>query len=250
MLSFIDKRVLVTGAGRGMGAVIAHGFAARGAHVIVADIDQDNAQKVATEIAQLGFKASAHRLDVADSVDVKNFARTLRQTQGPMHIVINNAGISGRESAEHETEEMVWDRVIATNLSGTRNVAYAFKEDLIATQGNLVNFSSIVAFVSGSSRASYIASKGAVRSLTQALARDLGKYGVRVNAVAPGFILTDMVQPQLATESGTDWYMHRAPLKRGGQPEEMVGPVLFLASELASYVSGVILPVDGGFLAA
>lgn len=250
MLDFTGKRVVVTGAGRGMGAAIAHGFAAHGAHVMVADIDQHNAQQVVAEITQLGFKASAYTLDVADSETVKSFAQALRQTHGPVHVVINNAGISGREPVGLETEEMVWDRVIATNLGGTRNVAYAFAEDLIATQGNLVNFSSIVAFVSGSSRASYIASKGAVRSLTQALARDLGKHGVRVNAVAPGFMLTDMVQPQLAIESGTDWYMQRAPLQRGGQPEEMVGPVLFLASGLASYVNGVILPVDGGFLAA
>ena len=100
------------------------------------------------------------------------------------------------------------------------------------------------------SSAGYLASKGAVRSLTQALARDLAPFGVRANAVAPGLMLTEMVAPQLAVPGGTDWYMKRVPMARGGEVQEIVGPVVFLASGMASYVNGVVLPVDGGFLSA
>jgi NAD(P)-dependent dehydrogenase (short-subunit alcohol dehydrogenase family) len=169
---------------------------------------------------------------------------------GPIDILINNAGISGKARIDDPNAAEVWDRLIEVNLQGLFNVTHAFVPALKASHGCIVNLSSIVAFVSGISSAGYIASKGAVRSFTQALARDLAPFGVRANAVAPGLMLTEMVAPQLQVPGGTDWYMSRVPMKRGGEPAEIVGPVVFLASALASYVTGVVLPVDGGFLSA
>ena len=187
---------------------------------------------------------------MTDRAAVADLADSLTQRLGPIDVLVNNAGISARARIDDPHAAETWDRLIQVNLQGLFNVTHAFVPALKQSRGCIVNLSSIVAFVSGISSAGYIASKGAVRSFTQALARDLAPHGVRANAVAPGLMLTEMVTPQLQVPGGTDWYMSRVPMKRGGEPDEIVGPVVFLASSLASYVNGVVLPVDGGFLSA
>lgn len=245
-----NKLALVTGAGGGLGAAIAQGFAREGARVIVADIDAARAASAAKVITDQGGQAWSETLDVTDREGVQKFAKALTERLGPIDILVNNAGISGRASMDDPQAPEVWDRIISVNLEGLFNVTHAFVPALKASHGCIINLSSIVAFVSGISSAGYVASKGAVRSLTQALARDLAPFGVRTNAVAPGLMLTEMVAPQLAVPGGTDWYMKRVPMARGGEVHEIVGPVIFLASDMASYVNGVVLPVDGGFLSA
>lgn len=245
-----NKLALVTGAGGGLGSAIAQGFAREGARVVVADIDAARAASAAKVITDQGGQAWSETLDVTDREGVQKFAKALTERLGPIDILVNNAGISGRASMDDPQAPEVWDRIISVNLEGLFNVTHAFVPALKASHGCIINLSSIVAFVSGISSAGYIASKGAVRSLTQALARDLAPFGVRTNAVAPGLMLTEMIAPQLAVPGGTDWYMKRVPMARGGEVHEIVGPVIFLASEMASYVNGVVLPVDGGFLSA
>ncbi len=244
------KLALITGAGGGLGAAMARGFIAEGARVIVADVRLDKAQEVAQALREAGGDAWAEAVDVTDRAGVQAFAQGIRERHGAIDVLVNNAGISGKARIDDPNATEVWDRLIEVNLQGLFNVTHAFVPALKESRGCIVNLSSIVAFVSGISSAGYVASKGAVRSLTQALARDLAPFGVRVNAVAPGLMLTEMVAPQLAVPGGTDWYMKRVPVARGGQPEEIVGPVVFLASAMASYVNGVVLPVDGGFLSA
>ena len=245
-----NKLTLITGAGGGLGSALALGFAREGARVIVADIDGARATAVAAQIQATGGQAWGEVLDVTDRDATRRWATELTQRLGPIDVLVNNAGISGRGKVDDPQAPELWDRILRVNLDGLFNVTHAFIPALKQTRGNVVNLSSIVAFVSGVSTAGYVASKGAVRSLTQVLARDLAPHGVRVNAVAPGLMLTEMVRPQLDTPGGTDWFMKRAPMARGGEPEEVVGPVVFLASAMASYVNGVVLPVDGGFLAA
>lgn len=245
-----DKLALVTGAGGGLGSAIARGFAAQGARVIAADIDPARAEAVAAGIVEQGGQAWSVAIDVTDRAAVQALAASLGERHGPIDILINNAGISGKSRVDDPQAAEVWDRLIDVNLQGLFNVTHAFVPALKQTRGCLVNLSSIVAFVSGISSAGYVASKGAVRSFTQVLARELAPFGVRANAVAPGLMLTDMVAPQLAVPGGTDWYMKRVPMARGGEVDEIVGPVVFLCSPMASYVNGVVLPVDGGFLSA
>lgn len=245
-----NKLALVTGGGGGLGAATAHGFADEGGRVIVLDVRLDKAQAVADAIRAKGGEAWAEALDVTDREATQRMARSLTERLGPIDVLVNNAGISGKARIDDENATEVWDRVIQVNLQGLFNVTHAFVPALKQSKGCIINLSSIVAFVSGPSTAGYIASKGAVRSFTQALARDLAPFGVRANAVAPGLMLTDLVTPQLQTPGGTDWYMSRVPAKRGGRPEEIAGPIVFLASDMASYVNGVVLPVDGGFLSA
>lgn len=245
-----NKLALVTGAGGGLGGAIALGFAREGARVIVADIDAAKAAAVAQRLKEQGAEAFSEVLDVTDRGAVNRFAADITARIGAIDILVNNAGISARSRIDDANAPEVWDRILQVNLQGLFNVTHAFVPALKSTRGCIVNLSSIVAFVSGISSAGYIASKGAVRSLTQALARDLAPFGVRANAVAPGLMLTEMVAPQLAVPGGTDWYMKRVPMARGGEVQEIVGPVVFLASGMASYVNGVVLPVDGGFLSA
>ncbi|KAG1271613.1 hypothetical protein G6F66_013528 [Rhizopus arrhizus] len=249
MTSIKDKRVLVTGAGRGLGATIAHGFAGQGATVIVADIDAALAAGTAQAIRDAGGHAVDARLDVTDAGAVRAFAAHCAARHGNLDILINNAGISARAPFDDPQTPAIWDRVMQVNLQGTFNVTHAFVEQLKATRGAIVNLCSIVAYGCGISTAGYVVSKGGVRSFTEVLARDLGPHGVRVNSVAPGLMETDKPAGQRAQANGTDWYMERAPLARAGRADEIVGPVLFLASDLASYVNGVVLPVDGGSLA-
>jgi NAD(P)-dependent dehydrogenase (short-subunit alcohol dehydrogenase family) len=245
-----DKLALITGGGGGLGSAMARGFVREGARVIVVDVQLDKAQAVADAIRAGGGAAWAEALDVTDRGATRQLAESLTARFGPIDILVNNAGISGKARIDDPQAAEVWDRLIDVNLQGLFNVTHAFVPALKQSRGCIINLSSIVAFVSGISSAGYIASKGAVRSFTQALARDLAPFGVRANAVAPGLMLTDMVAPQLQVPGGTDWYMKRVPMARGGEVDEIVGPVVFLASAMASYVNGVVLPVDGGFLSA
>lgn len=245
-----NKLALVTGAGGGLGTAIAEGFAREGARVVVADLDLALAKATAQGIQDAGGQAWAEQLDVTDRESVNRFAQRVQQDIGAIDILVNNAGISGKSRIDEATAPRSRGPDPNVNLQGLFNVTHAFVPALKSTQGCIINLSSIVAFVSGISSAGYVASKGAVRSFTQVLARDLAPFGVRANAVAPGLMLTAMVAPQLAVPGGTDWYMKRVPMGRGGEVYEIVGPVVFLASAMASYVNGVVLPVDGGFLSA
>lgn len=245
-----NKLALVTGAGGGLGSAISLGFAKEGARVVVADVDTARADATVAKITAAGGQAWSVAVNVCDRSAVQACAADLEARLGPIDVLVNNAGISGRARIDEPEAAEVWDRLIDVNLQGLFNVTQAFVPALKKTQGCIVNLTSIVAFVSGISSAGYVASKGAVRSFTQVLARDLAAFGVRANAVAPGLMLTEMVAPQLAVPGGTDWYMKRVPMARGGEVEEIVGPVVFLCSPMASYVNGVVLPVDGGFLSA
>ena len=244
------KLALITGAAGGLGSAIARGFVKQGSRVILADTKAEPCHQLAEQLRQAGGTAWAYALDVTDRAAVHEFAQQVTAEVGPIDVLVNNAGISGRARLDEPDAQAVWDRILDVNLNGVLNVTHAFVPALKQTQGCIISLASIVSYVSVISTAGYIASKGAVRSLTQAFARDLAPYGVRANAVAPGLMLTEMVAPQLAVPGGTDWYMTRVPMKRGGQPEEIVGPIVFLASDMASYVNGAVLPVDGGFLSA
>ncbi len=249
MISMQDKRVLVTGAGRGLGAAIAQGFARQGASVIVADVDAALAAATVQAIRGAGGKAADAVLDVTDAAAVRAFAQRSATEHGNLDVLVNNAGISARAPFDDPSTPEIWERLMSVNLQGTFNVTHAFVEQLKATRGAIVNLCSIVAYGCSISTAGYVVSKGGVRSFTEVLARDLAPHGVRVNAVAPGLMETEMTAGQRAQAQGTDWYMQRAPMARAGRADEIVGPVLFLASDMASYVNGVVLPVDGGYLA-
>lgn len=249
-MSLLKNRIaLVTGAGGGLGSAIASGLAAQGAKVIVADLDLAKAEQTARRVVAEGGRAVSEMLDVTDRPAVYAFAQHVTATHGQIDILVNNAGITGRTRFDEAQSPEVWDRVMAVNLQGTFNTTYAFLPALKSTRGSIINMASVAAFSSTPSTAAYIVSKGAVRSLTQSLARELGAYGIRVNAVAPGVMETEMTADLRARPEGMAWYMNRVPMARCGAAEEVVGPIVFLASGMAGYVNGIVMPIDGGFLA-
>ena len=243
------KRALVTGAGQGNGRAIALGLAAHGADIVAADIDLAGAERTAADLRGSGGNAFAFRLDVTDAAACNALARMIARDIGEISILINNAGIIIREGLDSPRAADNWRRVLDVNLTGVFNVTHAFLPMLRKTRGTIVNLGSIASFVGVGDTLGYAPSKGGVKLLTQALARDLARDGIRVNAIAPGVIETAMTEVTRNDPARLAGFLGRTPLGRVGQPEELVGPVVFLVSEMASYVSGVTLPVDGGFLA-
>jgi NAD(P)-dependent dehydrogenase (short-subunit alcohol dehydrogenase family) len=243
------KRALVTGAGQGNGRAIALGLAAHGAEIVAADIDLAGAERTAADLRVSGSNAFAFRLDVTDAAACHELALMVARDVGEISILINNAGIIIREGLDSPRAAENWRRVLDVNLTGVFNVTHAFLPALRKTRGTIVNLGSIASFVGVGDTLGYAPSKGGVKLLTQALARDLARDGIRVNAIAPGVIETAMTEVTRNDPARLAGFVGRTPLGRVGQPEELVGPVVFLVSEMASYVSGVTLPVDGGFLA-
>jgi len=241
---------LVTGAGRGLGAAISEGMADAGASLVIADIDGATADATAADLRAKGHSAEGVALDVTDRAAVMAFAAGFTSRHGRLDVLVNNAGVAGRARIDEADAPEVWDRVMRVNLDGTFNVSHAFVPALKAGPGVIVNLSSVAGFVAGGSTAGYVTSKGGVRSLTQVLARDLAPFGIRVNAVAPGIMMSEMAVAQLNRPGGADWFMNRVMMQRIGKTREVVDPVIFLASSMASFITGAILPVDGGFLAA
>jgi NAD(P)-dependent dehydrogenase (short-subunit alcohol dehydrogenase family) len=169
---------------------------------------------------------------------------------GEVSILVNNAGILLRGSVDRDAADDEWDRTLQVNVTGTYNMVRAFLPALKQTKGTIVNLGSIQSFVSTPNSAAYTASKGAVLQLTKALAVELAQSGIRVNAIAPGFIETPMTEATRSDPDRLKALLAHTPMRRVGQPDELAGAVIFLASPASSYVTGVMLPVDGGYLAS
>lgn len=240
---------IVTGAGQGNGAAIAKGLAKEGAVVVATDIAAETAERTADDIRAAGGKAEAHVLDVADAAAGRALAAGIGARLGPVSIVVNNAGVCPRHSLDSPDLQRLWDQAMDINLRGTLNVSLAFLDQLKATKGTIVNIASIASFVSTATSVSYPVSKAGVKALTQSMAHELARDGVRVNAIAPGTIATAMTEATRLNPERSERFLARIPMGRYGEPEELVGPVVFLASAMSSYVTGTTLVVDGGYLA-
>jgi NAD(P)-dependent dehydrogenase (short-subunit alcohol dehydrogenase family) len=242
----------VTGAGSGIGRAIALGFAREGASLAVLDIDAETAKKTAAEIAGEGFKAQAFTLDVTDAKACRAVAGEVAARLGPISILVNNAGIARRNAITADADAVAkdWQDIMAVNLTGAFNVTQAFLGQLRAAKGRIVNLGSIQSFVHirTPSSAAYTASKHGVLGFTKALAAELGKDGVRVNAIGPGFIATPLNANTRANHPEyVKVFMDHTPLGRAGTPEDIVGPAIFLASDLSAFVTGTIVMADGGY---
>jgi NAD(P)-dependent dehydrogenase (short-subunit alcohol dehydrogenase family) len=245
-----DAVTVVTGAAQGNGKAIAKGLAQYGAKLAVCDIQLEAAEQVAAEICATGAIAKAFKVDVTDPSSVKALALSVERELGQTSILINNAGIIRRTPIDSETFEPDWRAVMAVNADGPMLMIRAFLPQLKETLGRIVNLASIMSVTAGPGLSGYAASKGALLQLTKGLAHDLAPLGIRINAIAPGVIETPMTDATRANPDAIGRFIAHTPMKRVGQPEELVGPVLFLVSNLSSYVTGTLLPVDGGYLAA
>ncbi|MGH6619079.1 MAG: SDR family NAD(P)-dependent oxidoreductase [Alphaproteobacteria bacterium] len=244
----------VTGGASGIGHAIAAAFAAQGAEVVVLDANAEAAEAVCRDIRDAGRKAHAIALDVRDRAMCAGVAQQVARTMGPVSILVNCAGINRRNpfTADPAAVDQDWDDIMSVNLDGMFNVTHAFLDPLRARRGRVVNIGSIQSFmhVRWPNSVAYTTSKHGVLGLTRALAAELGKDGVRVNAIGPGLIETPLNAEARARNPGVvQGFLEHTPLGRTGQPEDIVGPALFLASDLSGYVTGGIVMADGGYRA-
>ena len=241
------RTVLVTGGGGGIGAALSSGFAAAGDRVIVLDRLAAAAAAVASALRANGNQAESVVCDLTDEAKVLDM---LQDLGGRLDVLINNAGIEQRAVTGTDSYGADWRRLMAVNLDSAAFLTQAALPLLEATKGCVINIASIQAYaVLHTANTAYTVSKAAIAQLTKAMAVEYAPKGVRVNAIAPGVVETPMIRQAGMDPARFQLFLDRIPMQRFAKPEEIVGPAQFLASSAAAYVTGVILPVDGGFLA-
>ena len=239
---------MITGAARGIGKAIALKFASEGANIAFCDIVlDDNALATKAELEQLGIKVLALQGDVSDFDSAAGIVKQTIDAFGGIDILVNNAGIT-RDGLLVRMDEKTWDDVLRINLKSVYNYCHAAVPAMMrARKGCIINVSSVAGLHGNAGQCNYSASKGAIVAFTRTLAKEVGPRNIRVNAVAPGFIITDMTR-KLPEETLKRWE-ENIPLRRGGTPEEIAKVCCFLASDMASYVSGQVITIDGAMLA-
>ena len=244
MKGLVDKVAVITGAGQGIGRATALRFAEEGSKVIVAEFDRETGQSVADEISANGGAGKFVQVDVAERETVQTMVSETLSAFGQIDILVNNAGVIKDNTLKKMTDEE-FDRILIINLRGTYICTQEIAEVMREQQaGVILNASSVVALYGNFGQTNYVASKAGIIGMTKVWARELGKDGIRVNAVAPGFIETSMVES--IPEDVMAMMLKRVPLGKAGEPEDIAGAYAFLASDDASFITGEVLSVDGG----
>ncbi|MGB6439170.1 MAG: SDR family oxidoreductase [Methyloceanibacter sp.] len=241
-----DKIALVTGAGAGIGRAIAETFARESANVVVADRDGEAARETAETIVKSNGAAQAETVDVTDTEQVKALMQRLAATFGRLDVLVNNAGVGERSDFRH-IDDAAWDKVWKTNVDGTvRCAREAF--DLLKASGkaSVINLSSVMATKHTRQMSVYSATKGAVSALSRSLAVEYAPYGIRVNALCPGYVETALIGRYMQKPMIAKALLTQTPLRRFGTPQDIANAALFLASDEAAYITGAGLHVDGG----
>jgi 3-oxoacyl-[acyl-carrier protein] reductase len=239
------KTAIVTGAARGIGKAIAIRFAQEGANVAFTDLAiDDNARATEAEISALGVKVKAYASNAANFEDTHQVVESILKDFGRIDVLVNNAGIT-RDGLMMRMSEQQWDSVINVNLKSAFNFIHAVTPVMMKQKGgSIINMSSVVGVSGNAGQTNYSASKAGLIGLAKSIAAELGSRGIRANAVAPGFIITEMTA-QLPEEVRKDW-AEKIPMRRGGTPEEVANVCVFLGSELSAYVSGQVIHCCGG----
>lgn len=246
MIDLKEKVAVVTGGARGIGRAIALRLAEAGADVVVSDILDEAAQVTADQVRQMGRRSLAVAVDVSKMEQAEHLIATTIAEFGRIDIMVNNAGIT-RDNLLMRMNEDEWDAVIAVNLKGAFNgIKVVTRPMMKQRSGKIINMASVVGIIGNAGQANYAASKAGLIGLTKSVAKELGSRNIQVNAVAPGYIETDMTRdlPEAAKET----FQTLIPLKRSGQVRDVADAVLFLASPLSDYITGQVLHVDGGMV--
>jgi 3-oxoacyl-[acyl-carrier protein] reductase len=241
-----NQTAVVTGAGRGIGHAIALKFAAEGADVVCLSRTVENSEKAAGEVRALGRKAWAYAVDVANGEAVGAAAEKILAETGRVDILVNNAGVT-RDGLLMRMSEEDWDTVLDTNLKGAFLLTKAFTRAFVKQRsGRIINVASVIGLIGNAGQANYAASKAALIGFTKSVARELASRGITVNALAPGFITTDMTAG--LSEALKEGILKQIPLNSFGQPDDIANAALFLASPAARYITGQVIAVDGGMV--
>lgn len=237
---------VVTGAGRGIGRAIALKFAAEGADVVCVSRTVENSEKVASEIRALGRKAWAYAVDVSDTAAVAATGEKILADAGKVDVLVNNAGVT-RDGLLMRMSDEDWDAVLDTNLKGAFSFTKAFARSFAKQRsGRIINVASVIGLIGNAGQCNYSASKAGLIGFTKSVARELASRGVTANALAPGFIETDMTA--VLNEEMRAGLLKMIPLNSFGQAEDIANAALFLASPAARYITGQVLTVDGGMV--
>jgi 3-oxoacyl-[acyl-carrier protein] reductase len=246
MSQLLNHIAVVTGAGRGIGRAIALKFAAEGADIVCVSRTAENSERVAGEVRALGRKAWCQAVDIADPKAVATAGETISRETGRVDILVNNAGVT-RDGLLMRMSEEDWDAVLTRTLKEHSLFTKAFARGFIRQRaGRIINISSIIGLIGNAGQCNYAASKAGLIGFTKSVARELASRGITVNAVAPGFVETDMTAG-LSEEVRTE-LLKKIPLNCLGQPEDVAAAALFLASPAARYITGQVLTVDGGMV--
>ena len=244
MKGLVNKVAVITGAGQGIGRATALRFAEEGSKVIVAEFDRETGQSVADGIIESGGTGKFIQVDVANRETIQTMVSETLSAFGRIDILVNNAGVIKDNTLKKMTDEE-FDRILIINLRGTYICTQEIAEVMREQQaGVILNASSVVALYGNFGQTNYVASKAGIIGMTKVWARELGKDGIRVNAVAPGFIETSMVES--IPEDVMAMMLKRVPLGKAGEPEDIAGAYAFLASDDASFITGAVLSIDGG----
>lgn len=240
-MRFENKVVMITGGAAGIGKVTAENFAREGAKVAICDVNTEAGEATANE---LGPEASFTQVDVANSASVSDWVETVVDRYGQIDVLVNNAGIT-RDGLIMRMKEEDWDAVISVNLKSAFNCIKAISKIMVRQKsGCIINLASVVGVMGNPGQANYVASKAGMIGLTKTVARELGSRGITVNAVAPGFIETDMTA--VLSEKAREAMLSIIPLQRAGTPQDVAEAITFLASDSAAYITGQVLHVTGG----
>jgi len=241
-----NKAAIVTGSGRGIGKAIALKLAQDKMNIVICDIDDDSMNAAVKQIEQSGVKAIAVKVDVTNIEQVTHLFDEAIKAFGRVDVLVNNAGIT-RDNLLIRMQESEWDAVISVNLKGSFNCLKAAAKIMMKQRsGKIVNVSSVVGVMGNVGQANYAASKGGVISLTKSAAKELAARNITVNAVAPGYIETEMTKN--LHDSIKEAFLSLVPLKRPGQPEDIANVVSFLVSPAADYITGQVIHIDGGMV--
>lgn len=241
---------LVTGSSRGLGYVIAEGLARAGATVILNGRDEARLSAAEERLASAGHPVGSSAFDITDERSVSAAVEELTGRFGKIDVLVNNAGMQQRESLE-EFPEDGWRRLIEINLTGAFVVSkYVARQMIERRAGKIINICSLQSELGRSTIAPYAASKGGLKMLTKGMAVDWARHNIQVNAIGPGYFITEMTRPLAEDEAFDSWLRQRTPAGRWGEPEELVGAVLLFASPASSYINGQILYIDGGLMSA
>ncbi len=248
LFSLKGKTALVTGSSRGLGRAMARGLGAAGARVLLNGRDGDTLEEAVESFRKEGIECHGYAFDVADRAAVREEAAKIIEDIGDVHILVNNAGVNHRRSLEDFNDED-YRTIMAVNVDSIYFLSRLMVHPMIERRaGKIINITSVAAEISRAKIAPYAASKGAVKLLTKGMAVDWGRYKIQVNAIGPGFNKTDMNEALYTDEEFNSWVESRVPARRWGEPEELAGAAVFLASDASSYVNGHTLYVDGGLL--
>ncbi|MBQ3632974.1 MAG: 3-oxoacyl-[Paludibacteraceae bacterium] len=239
-----NKVALITGAARGIGKQIALAFAREGCHIAFTDLALDEVTTAtAEELRSMGVRVEAYASDASDFEAAHAVVEQVTEAFGRIDILVNNAGIT-RDTLLMRMTEQQWDQVIQVNLKSAFNFTHAVSPVMMRQRsGAIISLSSVVGINGNAGQANYAASKAGIIALTKSVAKELGSRGIRANAIAPGFIITDMTKA--LSEDTLKQFVSMIPMRRGGEPEEVAKVALFLASDLSSYVSGQVIQVNG-----